>query len=116
MNPSRTEDTKPWPLWLKTICGVVLAVAGFGVGWSTWVTNGIFASQHTASIVVEHSDTLKSHEKRFSELPPEDWRERIRALERATQANQDAHTQILLNLEQIKTKLGVLPDHGTASN
>ena len=107
--PRRDEDNKPWPVWLKTLCGVVLAVAGFGAGWCTWVTSNIYAAQIVAVQVDDLTEAVHEHTVQISNLPPPEWKERIKAIEADMRQNQSDHLAILVALEQIKVKLGVEP-------
>jgi predicted metalloenzyme YecM len=50
---------------------------------------------------------VRAHDVQFTNLPPEEWKERVRNIETELRMNQIDHTSIKVSLEQIKAKLGV---------
>jgi hypothetical protein len=107
VNRDDDDNGRPWPVWLKTLCAVVLVASGFGTGWCTWVTSNIYASQRTTGTVEQLVSDVRAHDVQFTNLPPEEWKERVRNIETELRLNQVDHTSIKVSLEQIKAKLGV---------
>ena len=99
-----------WAVLLKfCLVGVPLIVSIFMASflpWAVWVTGNIYTSRQTAEIVQQISSDMKAVEDRFDDLPPAEWRDRIRVLENESRQNQKDHAAILIGLEQIKVAVG----------
>jgi hypothetical protein len=101
----------PWALLLKItlVCvpvfgSVFIAVA---IPWVRWQTETAYRSEETRVIVDELVDSCTSINKRFADLPPIEWRDRVKLLETDSRQNLQDHSDIKISLEQIKAKLGV---------
>ena len=86
---------------LLTICIIPLLV---------WLVQNIYMAQATAVLVREMAVELKEQRVVINELPPKEWQARIMRLEDSERANVQAHSTILVSLERISVKLGVVND------
>ena len=96
-----------WAFLLKVTLIVMpflatIVTAAF-IPWSVWVTGNIYMSRQTAELVLKLTLDAQQMELKFQQLPPEEWRERIRALEEDGKQNFRDHQAILITLEQIKS-------------
>lgn len=110
-NKAIGELNGKWALLLKAtlICIPVLttiSLASF-LPWSVWVTGNVYTACHTLTLVNRNSEDLKDIHSRIEQLPPKDWRDRIVVLENGLLQNNKDHVNILISLEQIKSKLQV---------
>jgi hypothetical protein len=74
--------------------------------WSIWVTDGVYSSRVTEQSVVRLSGECVNIQETIKELPPVEWKERIRLLEADSKQNFKDHNAILISLEQIKAAVG----------
>jgi len=95
-------------LWIVPISlSVVMAAI---VPLSVWLVQNAYMAQSTAVLVREMAVELKEQRVTIRELPPAEWKSRITRLEDSERANVDAHTRILVSLEQIKVAVGAKTD------
>jgi hypothetical protein len=100
-----------WALLLKATLVAVplvtsLVTAAF-IPWSCWVTRNIYASIELTEAVEVLSSELRDINKEMDNLPPPEWKERIRKLEDSSIQNREDHLEIKLSLARISSKLGV---------
>ena len=89
---------------------------------SAWASNDHIAREHEAKCQIEvliktHAadmavlrQEIKEIDRRIDELPPLEWKERIKALELDSRQNREDHATIMIGIEQIKAKLGVIDE------
>lgn len=99
-----------WALLLKitlvAIPTLTTIVTAFFMPWAIWVTNGTYASFATEQTVVRLSGECVEIQGTIRDLPPAEWKERIRTLEDDSKQNFKDHSSILIGLEQIKAAVG----------
>ena len=100
-----------WALLLKSTLIVIpvlttLVTAAF-LPWSVWVTSSIYASQDNTELIERLMQEAKAVDIRIDNLPPEEWKARIRVLEEDSKQNLKDHQVIIISLEQIKAAVGV---------
>jgi len=101
-----------WTFLLKCTLVVIPFLTSLGT-WAVWVTGNVYTSRQTTELVEKLSREIREQDVKFGTLPPEEWKERIRALERDGKQNLADHASILISLEQIKSAVGVrIPSGG----
>ena len=101
-----------WAMLLKvTLVGIPcltsLFLASF-VPWAVWVTGNIYTSRQIVEMVHTMQAESKAVDIRIDNLPPEEWKARIRVLEEDGKQNLKDHQTIIISLEQIKTAVGAV--------
>jgi hypothetical protein len=101
-----------WAFLLKitlvAIPTVTTIVTAFFLPWAVWVTNGTYASFATEQAVVRLSGECVEVQDIVRDLPPPEWKERIRNLEDEGKQNFKDHSNIMISLEQIKAAVGAV--------
>lgn len=105
------ELNGPWALLLKItlVCIPVFGTAftAVAIPWVRWQTETAYRSEETRIIVDELAESMTSINRRFADLPPPEWKDRVKLLETDARQNLQDHSDIKISLEQIKAKLGV---------
>ena len=101
-----------WAMLLKvTLVGIPcltsLFLASF-IPWAVWVTGNIYTSRQIVEVVRTMQLEAKTIDTRIDNLPPEEWKARIRVLEDDSKQNLKDHQMIIISLEQIKTAVGAV--------
>jgi len=101
-----------WAMLLKvTLVGIPcltsLFLASF-IPWAVWVTGNIYTSRQIVEVVRTMQSESKAIDTRIDNLPPEEWKARIRVLEEDGKQNLKDHQTIIISLEQIKTAVGAV--------
>ena len=99
----------PWALLLKIVLVLVPIIATCSIPWIQWQTKEGYASEETRIIVTRLVESVEAINEKFAELPPPEWKERVKILEMDARRNLEDHSDIKVSLEQIKAKLGVAP-------
>ena len=113
MNGTRIgEMNGRWALLLKATLVVIpvlttIATAAF-LPWAVWVTSSLYAVQHNSELINQMLAEAKAVDIRIDNLPPEEWKARIRILEDDGKQNLKDHQVIIISLEQIKTAVGAV--------
>lgn len=109
-----------WAILLRITLVAVPVVGSIitacGVPWIKWVSDSCHTANQTARIVEKLAIDIEQIRVDMAHMPPEDWRERIRQLEVESRQNRQDHLNIMVSLEQIKTKLGVSAPTPVANN
>lgn len=120
MTPREPELSGIWAILFKlTIICVPVATAA-GIPWMRWVTEASYRSEETRLIVDSMTEDMKGLHTRMSDMPPVEWRERVKNLEVDSRQNLTDHSDIKsqnladhssmkISLEQIKAAVGILP-------
>ena len=101
-----------WAMLLKVTlvsipCLTSLFLASF-IPWAVWVTGNIYTSRQIVEVVRTMQTEAKASDIRIDNLPPEEWKARIRVLEDDSKQNLKDHQMIIISLEQIKTAVGAV--------
>lgn len=106
----------PWAVLLKFALIMIPIMSAVSIPWVQWQTKEAYSSEETRLIVDKLVDAVDTINRKFSELPPPEWRDRVRILESDARQNLEDHSDIKISLEQIKAKLGVPPNTSQANN
>ena len=101
-----------WAMLLKvTLVGIPCLTSLFLTSflpWAIWVTGNIYTSREIVEVVRTMQMEAKAIDIRIDNLPPEEWKARIRVLEEDGKQNLKDHQTIIISLEQIKAAVGAV--------
>ena len=105
-----------WAILLKVTLVAVpafttLMLASF-LPWAVWVTGNIYQVQGHSGQIILMMDSLQSINTKVSDLPPEEWKARIKITEMEMKQNNIDHTQIKVMLGGIQAKLATIHPSG----
>ena len=127
----RTMENTSWEILFKILLVFAVFLVPTIFGWMVWTTSETFANQASRMIVDQIRQEVKEISDKLTTLPPQDWRDRIVALEKMSPSeihrrldtleaeqkliraqllmletkNSEDHTKILVLLENIKGQL-----------
>ena len=95
-----------WAILFKASLAMVVFILPLGLTWAVWVTSQIFTAQAFIAAgdrftTVDGLQLEKRLIDRISKLPPDDWRDRILAMEGRQATIGEAQARILTILDRI---------------
>jgi len=127
----RTMENTSWEILFKILLVFAVFLVPTIFGWMVWTTSETFANQASRTTVDKIQRDVDEINNKLTTLPPQDWRDRIVALEKMSPSeihrrldvleaeqkliraqllmletkNSEDHTKILVLLENIKGQL-----------